>query len=212
MSSFILKIIALLTMTIDHIGVFIFPGQIGFRIIGRVAFILFAFLLTEGFIYTSNRFNYLKRLVVMAIICQLGVLLPQISYPGNIFFTLSFGLYGLMLLEEQRYFRYLLLVVLSYFVPIDYGSYGVMLIGIFYLFKKYQLNYGWQLIIFTLLNYYGIHFLNFSNITYFSVVALVLTWMYNGKRGYNNQVLNLLFYWYYPIHLLIINLISYFLK
>ncbi len=211
MSNFILKMIALITMTIDHLGVFIFPGMIEFRIIGRLSFILYAFLLTEGFINTSNRYRYINRLTKMAIISQLGMLIPGVVYPGNIFFTLTIGLYGLILLEEKAIIKYVLLLVISYFLPIDYSSYGVALIGLFYVIKVYKLNYLVQIILFTLLNYYAITNLNFSTITYYSTISLVLTWFYSGKRGYNSPLMTTIFYWYYPIHFALLYLIGTFL-
>ncbi len=209
MSNFILKIIALITMTIDHLGVFIFPGQMIFRSIGRISFILFAFLIVEGYFHTSNQHKYLNRLIKMAIISQLGIFLPGVNYIGNIYFTLSIGLAGLMLLTAEKYVQYLLLLILSYFLPIDYSIYGVGLIGLFYVFTKYKVNYIWQLILFTGLNYFGINVLNFASITYFSTIALVLTWFYSGNRGYNNKVLNELFYWYYPVHIAVLATIGY---
>ncbi len=211
MSNFILKMIALITMTIDHLGVFIFPGMIEFRIIGRLSFILYAFLLTEGFINTSNRYRYINRLTKMAIISQLGMLIPGVVYPGNIFFTLTIGLYGLILLEEKAIIKYVLLLVISNFLPIDYSSYGVALIGLFYVIKVYKLNYLVQIILFTLLNYYAITNLNFSTITYYSTISLVLTWFYSGKRGYNSPLMTTIFYWYYPIHFALLYLIGTFL-
>ncbi len=209
MSNFILKIIALITMTIDHLGVFIFPGQIIFRIIGRISFILFAFLIVEGYFHTSNQYKYLNRLIKMAVISQLGIFIPGINYIGNIYFTLSIGLVGLMLLTTEKYIQYLFVLILSYFLPIDYSIYGVGLIGLFYFFTKYQVNYIWQLILFTGLNYFGINVLNFAAITYFSTIGLILTWFYSGNRGYNNQVLNQVFYWYYPVHIAVLATIGY---
>ncbi len=211
MSNFILKMIALITMTIDHMGVFIFPGMVEFRIIGRLSFILYAFLLTEGFINTSNRYRYINRLAKMAIISQLGMLIPGVVYPGNIFFTLTIGLYGLILLENKEFIKYAFLLGISYFLPIDYSIYGVALIGLFYLIKMYKLNYIVQIILFTLLNYYAITYLNFSSITYYSTISLVLTWFYSGKRGYNSPFMTTVFYWYYPVHFGLLYLIGTFL-
>ncbi len=208
MSNFVLKMIALITMTIDHIGLFIFPGVRIFRIIGRLSFILYAFLLTEGFINTHNRERYIKRLGKMAIISQLGMLVPGIVYRGNIFFTLTIGLYGLTLLERKKVFPYLIVLAISYYLPIDYSIYGVALIGLFYLIKMYKFNYLVQIVLLTFLNYYAVTYLNFSPIAYFSTISIVLTWFYSGKRGYNSQMMTTIFYWYYPVHFVILYLIS----
>ena len=53
-----LKFIALLAMLVDHIGYAFFPDVMVFRAIGRVAFPIFAFLVTEGMVHTSNWKKY----------------------------------------------------------------------------------------------------------------------------------------------------------
>mgnify|MGYP002581591684 FL=1 len=69
-SNFDLKILAIITMTIDHIGAIIYPNIDAFRIIGRISFPIFCFLLVEGFKHTHNRFRYFIRLLLFAIITQ----------------------------------------------------------------------------------------------------------------------------------------------
>ncbi|MFN2363319.1 MAG: TraX family protein, partial [Halarsenatibacteraceae bacterium] len=70
MSSFQIKMVAITTMLIDHIGSIIFPEYIILRVIGRLAFPLFAFLITEGYRHTSNINRYLVRLSIFALISQ----------------------------------------------------------------------------------------------------------------------------------------------
>ena len=70
LSNFDLKILAIITMTIDHIGAIVYPNIDIFRIIGRVSFPIFAFLLVEGFKHTSNKLKYFLRLILFAIITQ----------------------------------------------------------------------------------------------------------------------------------------------
>ncbi|MGL4790801.1 MAG: TraX family protein, partial [Anaerotignaceae bacterium] len=65
-----IKIIGLITMTIDHIGMVIFPHEILFRIIGRIAFPIFAFQLAQGVKYTSDIKRYITRLFIFAIVSQ----------------------------------------------------------------------------------------------------------------------------------------------
>ena len=59
LSSFWLKIIAVVTMVVDHVGMLLFPGNIMFRVVGRVSFPLFCFLIVEGFYHTKDIKKYL---------------------------------------------------------------------------------------------------------------------------------------------------------
>ncbi len=65
-----LKVIACVTMLIDHIGVILFPGQMVFRYIGRLAMPIFAFFIGEGCLYTRDRKKYFLRVFLMGLVCQ----------------------------------------------------------------------------------------------------------------------------------------------
>lgn len=71
MSSFILKIIAAVTMFIDHAGLLLFPEWEFMRIIGRLAFPLYAYCIAEGFRYTKNRKLYFLRIFLLGLVCQI---------------------------------------------------------------------------------------------------------------------------------------------
>ena len=71
MSTFTLKIIAIIAMLIDHTGAILFPGEMTFRIIGRIAFPIFVFLLVEGFYHTKNYKKYLTRMGIFALISEI---------------------------------------------------------------------------------------------------------------------------------------------
>ena len=78
LDSFILKILAMIFMTLDHVGLFLLqrdPGSVVgnvFRIIGRLAFPLYAFFLAEGMRYTRNRGMYILRIGIMWAVITLG--------------------------------------------------------------------------------------------------------------------------------------------
>lgn len=102
----ILKWIAVITMLIDHIGLVFFPEYEILRLIGRISFPIFAFLLCEGYKHTSNIWKYFFRLGIFAIISEIPYnicLYNQVFYPysQNIFFELLLGLLVLYLIDKE---------------------------------------------------------------------------------------------------------------
>lgn len=100
-----LKIIALVTMLIDHIGAIFFPDQMLWRTIGRIAFPIFTWQLVEGFVHTSSRLHYAMRLFLFACISQAPYMFlnPSITmYPLhiNIMFQLFSGILLLAAVEQ----------------------------------------------------------------------------------------------------------------
>lgn len=71
MTSFVIKIIAALTMFIDHMGLMLFPHMDIFRIIGRLAFPIYAYCIAEGFRYTRNRLKYFLQIFILGVLCQI---------------------------------------------------------------------------------------------------------------------------------------------
>lgn len=65
-----LKIIAAITMLIDHIGVILFPGVEALRIIGRISFPIFAYMIAEGCHYTKNKLRYFLSVFLLGAACQ----------------------------------------------------------------------------------------------------------------------------------------------
>lgn len=96
MTSFALKCIAMLTMFVDHTSVAFFSHTTLFNVIGRIAFPIFAFQISEGYVHTKNFKKYLLRLFVFALVSQIPFMLFKSiftnSFGINIFGTLFFGL------------------------------------------------------------------------------------------------------------------------
>lgn len=106
-----LKLIALMAMFIDHLGMLFYPEYTWLRTIGRVAFPIFAYQLALGFVYTRSRRDYALRLLVFALIAQLPYSFFNRSllfypYGLNIIFTLF---YAFMLLNVIVYIQQTLL-------------------------------------------------------------------------------------------------------
>lgn len=144
-----IKIIAAITMLSDHIGYILFPRIEIFRIIGRLAFPIFAFMISEGARYTKNKWRYLLSMAIWGIVCQIPMIVLFQDYHFNIFvtFTLSIALiYALDLFKRQIFLKerdifvtlfsvmtalcvlgFVFLLTHSNEFHIDYGFFGVLL-------------------------------------------------------------------------------------
>ena len=227
MSLFWIKIIAILTMAVDHLGVFVFPENIYFRIIGRLSFPLFAWAIANGSIYSKDTKKYLLRLFVLAIISQIPYQLVFNSYgvtdPGlNILFTLSLGLLGIIFIKDTNntiihIFIASILSFVAFVINANYGAFGVLCIIFFYRFFgsniKTSLSYIFLLLTFFLIlpfsvsknvgSVFEMSYMNF--IQMFSTLSLFLICAYNKKIGYK---LKYFFYLFYPLHLLFIYILK----
>ena len=196
---FTLKIIAIITMFLDHYYRII-GGPEWLSVLGRFAFPIFAFSISEGYSHTKNVNKYLMRLLNFAIIIQLPNFLGFQEYPLNIFFTLALGLFCLEILDNNkinivvRYIVVLYLCFLAEKTGLDYGAYGVILI---ILFNKLKNNKLYIFIAFLALNLVILKIGNLSEMQMYSVFSLVPIFLYNGKKGYGMKYF---FYLFYPLH------------
>lgn len=196
---FTLKIIAIITMFLDHYYRII-GGPEWLSMLGRLAFPIFAFSISEGYSHTKNVNKYLMRLLNFAIIIQLPNFLGLQEYPLNIFFTLALGLFCLEILDNNkinivvRYIVVLYLCFLAEKTGLDYGAYGVILI---ILFNKLKNNKLYIFIAFLALNLVILKIGNLSEMQMYSVFSLVPIFLYNGKKGYGMKYF---FYLFYPLH------------
>jgi len=130
--------IAMLTMLIDHIGAVWFPDQVAYRIIGRIAFPIYAYYVVQGMSRTSNRRRYVIRLGILALLSQLPFSLLFDTHAINVigtFFVCVIGLYGF---HEDRYavwLRWLCLIACAAVligIRFDYGIYALILMLIYH--------------------------------------------------------------------------------
>ena len=207
----VLKLIACLSMFIDHLGAVCFSGMMGFRIIGRLAFPIYCFLLVEGAVHTRNMKKYILRMGIFALISEVPFDLAfyhRLVYMGhqNVFFTLGLGLLAIWFLEhpiEQLDIPdvlYKLLVIIAAgliaeFFNTDYGFAGIAVICIFYYLRgQPQVKYP---IAASLLAAMG-------GVEVYAVLALIPILLYNGQRGRQTKVMQYGFYICYPADLLLI--------
>lgn len=203
---FTLKWIAIAAMITDHVGALFYPQNIVFRIIGRVAFPIFCFLLVEGAMYTRNIRKYELRLLVFALISE--VPFDMAFYGGltlehqNVFFTLCIGL---LMIEVMKYKGIVVYKVLAVFgaillaeeLSVDYGAGGILIILCFYLLYRQPF---WKQAAFAGMNYFYFG----PGVQSYAVLASIPMLLYNGRQG---RSMKYFFYIFYPLHLLILYLI-----
>ena len=208
MSNLSLKIIAIITMTIDHIGIIFFPENDIFTAIGRLSFMIITFLLIEGYFHTSNLKKYIGRLIIFGIIIDLIMLTLGLFEVSNVFLSLGFGLLFVTVIDyhhSRNIFIIIILLLISQ--SLMYGVYGMLLIFLFYVFKKKDIKKMHQLIILVAFTIISIKFLGVSSMQYYSLLALPVIFTYNGKIGYKSILTKYAFYIYYPLHLTLLQLL-----
>lgn len=173
LSNFWLKVIALFTMTIDHIG-FMLEGRVGledlaniFRHVGRLALPLFCFMIAEGALHTKSFKKYALRLGIMASLISVGMIIFE-SIPalnqgysirdlGIIFVDLLLGAFAVYCLKQKKwYFKIIALLPLMYGIASFIASsveschcYGNILWFPYFM----RTQYGWFAILLCILFY-----------------------------------------------------------
>jgi len=164
MTSSMLKVIACLLMLVDHMGAVFFPKVLILRMIGRLSFPIFAYLIAIGYSKTNSFFKYFYRLVIFAAVSQIPfslafgekVNIQSFSdfitffvvkpYPHlNVFFTLAVGLLAIRIWDKGKSKFCNILVVLALgilakYFQTDYGIYGVAMILAFYVFRNSKIK------------------------------------------------------------------------
>lgn len=217
LTSFQLKLIAIITMTFDHIGVFFVvpPFYVLFRVIGRIAFPIFCFLITEGFVHTRSIRKYILRLSVLAVVSE--PILDKCLY-GTFFYSQSqsvliqfvIALFALCLLKKMddkyknrifirnllRVLIILLLSVITYICKTEYGILGFMMILSSYYFRQ-----NLPVLVPALL---ACNFFFLNPIQAFGGLAVLPIILYKGKQG---RKAGLWTYFYYPVHIAVLYVI-----
>lgn len=211
-----LKVIAMISMVIDHIALYLMEhGTILYetmRCIGRIAFPVFAFLIVEGFIHTRSRYRYFFTLLGFAVISEIPwYMLNDADGTHNVMFTLALGVATLMVLENLQQCSLILIFLwtlgmaeLASWLGVDYEWRGIILIIIFYLFQSQTINTNIHKIYnipkFTICFIIIVH-----NGLVGAILAIYFISLYNNFRGFINiRIMKYTFYIFYPFHLIII--------
>ncbi len=237
-----LKIIACIFMTIDHVGLTFFPSNDIFRIIGRLAFPMFAFFIAEGSRYSNNKLRRFFTVFTVGALFFVFYCFYDGSVYGNIFLTFSVsilvdqvlymckkqilkGSIIKLIIMTAGFFALILILYLVYdLIHFEYGFFGMLLPAIINLFSFKDIEVGealgklddhWTRIILLALGLVPLSITgNLGVIQFYCFFAVVPLALYNGKIGCKK--LKYAFYIFYPAHLVIIEaiamLISFFSK
>lgn len=226
LNGFHLKLIAICTMLIDHMGYTLFPGVMWLRCVGRVAFPIFCFLIAEGCVYTHDRKKYALRLLVFALLSEIPFNLMNSGmiwdpYDQNVLWTLLLGALVCWLMDWALKKCTPLSFVLTGAVMLaaywlleigntDYGGWGMLLVAAFYGVHRAPSGAVVKMIA----QAFGLAFFSigvmggYLSIELWSLAALVPIWLYNGQRGFSNKAVQYGFYAFYPVHTLALSLIA----
>lgn len=211
-----LKIIAMLAMTCDHVGLQLLPQFDVLRIIGRLALPIYAYMIAEGCRYTHSRGKYLLRLTGLALVCQVVYFGAMGSLYQCILVTFTLSVCLICAVDNARKHRDARAVFLALGVllgicfvclilpmllhqtdfDVDYGIWGVLLPVLVYFGKT-----KWRkLALLTL----GLILLAaaYGGVQWWALAAVPLLMLYSGRRGKCHM--GTLFYLYYPLHLVVI--------
>lgn len=237
MSRNALKIIACLSMFIDHIGYILFPEIKILRFIGRISLPIFAFFIADGCRHTRNKSKYFLRVFFLAIICQIVFFIEELisgtfdSIYFNILFTLSMSIVLCCIYlnvesyyKEKQYRSFILsCAALAFTAAVfaficSYGDRFILPIKFDYSFAGVILplfavifsDKKKRFVLFCL----GVILFNIANYqimpyTWFSLLSLIPIYLYNGEKGYLTN--NWVFYAFYPLHIAAIYAVKIFL-
>ncbi len=233
LTSNMLRILAMAFMICDHLWAKVVPGNDWMTYVGRMTFPIFAFMISEGFVHTSNLKKYIFRLLGFALISEIPFNLFYggnwfYPYHQNVLFTLLLGLLAITLIDKARKDKtaktitktvlLLIPICLGAFIGFpDYGFWGFLTVVMFYLFRDFPFAWLAQLVAMILMNivlFEGQQILvEISGKTCeiatqgFAVFALIPIWLYGGRKGKSSKIMQYGFYAFYPLHMLIIYLL-----
>ena len=229
LSGNMLKILAAIFMTVDHIGVVFFPRVAAFKIVGRLAMPIFAFMISEGARYTKNRLKYLGLIAALATVCQTVYYFAMHSTYMSILVTFTLSILMIYALDgvkrelgRGKILPLRLIIAVALFIAsiafsyafcsrftVDYGFLGTLvpLFASLPDMKKSGITLPeWCDSVYFRIAALGIGLFllagSLNSIQIYSLLALPLLCLYTGKRGRINM--KYFFYIFYPLHLVVL--------
>lgn len=234
-NAFALHIIAMVCMLCDHLWATVIPGNQWLTCVGRLAFPIFAFMIVEGYFHTRDLKKYVLRLLLFAFLSEIPFDLMYggtIFYPyhQNVLWTFLLSIGCIILIEKVKKRGKLWLTILAailiaavgtslgFLFMTDYFGFGVLTVLTFYFFhgRKWYHFAGqfvclWYVnaVLFAGLQYPVTLFGTTFEISHqgLALPALIPIWLYNGKQGPYNKAVRLVWYGFYPVHMLILAVI-----
>ena len=217
-----LKLLAVITMLIDHIGATFYPDRMILRYVGRLAMPIFAFCIVEGFCKTHRRGRYFWRLTVFALLSELPfdrMVSGKLWDPEqqNILWTFLLAFLAMAALEytgrrpalwAPGIACVLLCCLAAEWAGTDYGAFSVLLCLLFYLTREMRLGLLWSAAGFLILCVARYGYLLPARLPaeIYGVLATPLLAFYRGYRR-GNRWIQYGFYCFYPCHMLILGLL-----
>ncbi len=229
-----LKIIAAVSMVLDHVGLMFFPKIIIFRILGRLAFPIFAFMIAEGCRYTRSKLRYFGGIFILAFICQSVYFIAMRSTDMSILVTFSLSVLVIYALQDFKGKAFdkecsgakkllsglvLLLAVLGVYLlsrvaVLDYGFWGCMCPVFAALLHPNNDNSApWlrdpRVHSLAMCLPLAILSMQMQWVQPYCFVSVLLLMLYRGRRGKLNM--KYFFYIFYPAHLALLQGIAFIL-
>ena len=232
LSSNQLKVIAMITMLVDHIGLMLIGnGKLyGYnnalfsyviildsakpwlqfyrlcRVIGRISFPIYTFCIVEGFLRTSNLFKYFLRLLVLALLSEIPFNLMVYNKffcidGQNVIWLYILGLITLTIIKKLDNNPFAVVIfsaiaaVVAQFLGLDYGYGGMILMMLIYIFRNDKTYRSISIAVTTFI-------LSIQNDFGGAALSTFFIHHYDGTKGRFN--LSLIFYLFYPVHMLIL--------
>lgn len=203
-------------MLLDHVGLALLPALPVLRGVGRISFVLYCFVLTEGFVHTRSRRAYLTRLALSGVVSEIPFDLFLFARPfspleQNVFFTLALSLGALWIVDayaRKRPFEtataLIALCLASMAARVSYAWLGILLCLCFFAYRENPLRRALALCAIEML--YAVSLLcageslSWALTQLCSLAALLPIACYNRKSG--SRRFKMIFYASYPLSLL----------
>lgn len=189
---FFLQWLAILSMTIDHIGFFLFPDLVFLRVIGRFACPIYMFLAVQSYYYTSSKGFYFFRLLFLGLISQVPYMC-LVSGHVNMILSMLLCFIAFILYDRHRFFMSFSLVTLLSFLPLDYPAWFIFCSFVIFSGRSHLK----MAVLFTILSMV-LSVVNRNDIFSFHILFVILFFVPYVPVP---RIPVILWRWFYPLHL-----------